>query len=373
MYRLNRRNNPREKRNNNRDSQLVDYIFDTIDISRYKYEILEDESSLPKLFEKKYYLTPNLYGSSSLLVFTKLQNRFCSFVVNRKTLSYSKDKVNYSKVDLREVSVNVDSSFYNGTIFDGTHITKNNGRDQTFVISDIYTFKGSDYSGMDLPFKIRTIKSCFMNTSADLPQLKRNNRNPKLGLIINQIYKLDKIKDLVEGKIEGLDGWRMRGLSFYPVTSGVRLLYLFKDEQKATIRKTVSVSKSKKSVYKTKTKVKKFVSTKKGDTKAVLEMKKTEKSGVYNLSSIKEKFIKGVKKPTRVSMGIAYIPDAKKTKKCKKWIDKSSKGRVLIECKFHERTGKWEPLDIVKGRKKPDLFDDIEIEIVEVTVSEEDE
>ena len=139
MYNIksNKTNNKTVNRfkNNNVKSQLIDYIYSSIDISKFKYEIIETHSDLPKIFSDKFYLTANFIGNNCLLVFTKINDKFYTFTIDRKTLSYSKSRININKINIKYVSVDADIKIYDGTIFDGIYYNYN-GIDQ-FIISDI--------------------------------------------------------------------------------------------------------------------------------------------------------------------------------------------------------------------------------------------
>ena len=53
--------------------QLVNFIYDKINLSNFKYDSLEVESELPQLISKTYYVSANFSGSSCLLVFAKTE------------------------------------------------------------------------------------------------------------------------------------------------------------------------------------------------------------------------------------------------------------------------------------------------------------
>jgi hypothetical protein len=77
--------------------QLVGRIYAETDISKFRYEMLNYVQDLPKLLKNKFFVSLNFCGTNCLLVFTKILDKFYSFVVDRQTLSYNFSKVDFSK------------------------------------------------------------------------------------------------------------------------------------------------------------------------------------------------------------------------------------------------------------------------------------
>jgi hypothetical protein len=163
MYKISQKKG--SKNNDNTKQRLLDFIYSSVDLSKYRYEMIETNTDLPKIFNKNFYLTPNFVGNNCLLVFTKLRDKYYSFLIDRKTLSYSKNRVDISKVDLKYVNVDIDSKIFSGTIFDGVSVKVNNV--EQFIISDTYLFQGNDYTNVSLDIKLYEIQSYLKNNSSD--------------------------------------------------------------------------------------------------------------------------------------------------------------------------------------------------------------
>jgi hypothetical protein len=130
MYRI-QQNSSREHIDNKSESnfssnqlkqQLINYIYNIVDLSRFKFELLQYNIELPQLVERKYFVSVNFSGLSCLLVFAKIKDKYHSFLVERKTLSYNSSKVDINVVKLFNVHLKLDPEIYNGTIFDGIYI-----------------------------------------------------------------------------------------------------------------------------------------------------------------------------------------------------------------------------------------------------------
>ena len=416
MYTSNRRQhnssqngtqNGRIVRDNEKD--LINYIYDNSDISKYNYEILKNKSQLPKIFENSYSLMPNFFGYPSLLVFIKKKDKYYQFVVERKTLSYSRELLDFNKIKLKYVTVDVDSSVYSGTILDGTFIESPRGN--TFMISDVYSFKGDDMTNVDLFVKLLKIRTYLSSPSAvpDISILEdRHKIFPKINLQVCEEVPIENIETYIKDGIFDTK-FKVRGLCFYPNKSGTKLIYLFantnantntdtntntntntnnksgnitnrhtrnspnnntntntnnkKDnlsshhsEKKISHKKSKLVASSSKSIY------------------AILEMKSVSESAsddLYYLSAVEKVKKDGKNKYVRVKMGLADIP----TKECSEWcrdlMMESDNGTVLVKCKFNKTKGKWEPVKHETKAARPDRKKDIKVDIIEETDSDE--
>ena len=137
--------------------QLVGSIYTHVDLSKFRYELLQYESELNKLLKCRYYVSLNFCGTNCLLVFTKIRDSFYCFTVDRQTLSYNFSKVDFSKINISQRSVALDDSIYNGTIFDGILIKRHNKED-LYVISDVYKFCGENMLKEQIDIKLYKIR-----------------------------------------------------------------------------------------------------------------------------------------------------------------------------------------------------------------------
>ena len=154
------------------NKQLIGSIFSQQDISNFKYEIIQYESDLSKLLLKKFFTSINFCGTSSLLVFTKLNNKHYCFTVERQTLSYNFNKIDYSKVKIDMRNLRLDYDIYQGTILDGI-LVKTSNKDDLFIISDVYTFRGINYTKTRLDDKLKiVIKKLILNKVIGILYLK---------------------------------------------------------------------------------------------------------------------------------------------------------------------------------------------------------
>ena len=92
------RHNRRPRRHfNNNMKKVIDYVYNNVQVQKYKYTILEKEDDLQLLRKNKYYAAPNYNGTYCLFVFLKIMDRHYSVLIDKKTLSYDREKMTLIK------------------------------------------------------------------------------------------------------------------------------------------------------------------------------------------------------------------------------------------------------------------------------------
>ncbi len=229
MYRI-QQNSEQTYPNNNfgvdqSKQQLINFIYDKINLSNFKYDSLEVESELPQLISKTYYVSANFSGSSCLLVFAKIKDRYHQFLVDRKTLSYNVKKVDIKNVKITQTKINLDLDIYQGTIFDGIFVQNKN--DKTFIITDVYLFKGQDLTKSHLDSKLFTVKTYLESNY-------KEDKNNDVIITVNMLFPLEKTRHLIDNVIPKIKNFSIRGICFYPEMSGTKLLFRLDNEIRTT-------------------------------------------------------------------------------------------------------------------------------------------
>ena len=364
----------------NEKKLLIDYIYSNINISKFKYKLLENSSDLANFQEsQKFYISANFSGSNYLLVFCKIKNKSYSFMIDRKTLSFNSEQIKYEGVNIIPVNIKLENSIYDGTIIDGIYIKHDKKKEKFFVITDLYMFRGVTTEKDKINMKL-------LNIETYLDYNMKSCQN--LILTINKLYELENIDKLVNNDIKKTHDFHVRGLSFYPEISGTKLIYVFNDDKdKKVLNKNNNndseVYLKEKKIVNTnnvtnqeskKTKIKYSIKSefKNEEIIFVLELKKTEISDVYKLFAVEEVKKEDKKILKNKKMGIAYIPTKDISLKCKDIFNKNINGRALFKCKFDDNKNKWIPLDEIKNIKIPNKISEIEmkLEIIEETDSD---
>lgn len=387
--------------NDQTKKQLVGSIYNKVDLTKFRYDMIRYENDLQKLLKQKYHLMINYCGTNCLFVFTKIKDKYFCFTVDRQTISYSFTKIDFQnvKMDMRKISL--DKDIYEGTIFEGI-LVKRHGQKDLYIICDIYTFCGEDLSQTSLDSKLDTVRT-YMNENYD----KESGSN--IELEVNKLYKLEQIEEIFSKEDEIDHNLKFRGLCFYPNISETKLIFLMtKIEDPTTIyknsnkNKNFNFNKDKKSdedeakingkVYKMEQEqshqrdqssyrkqeyvksepIKQDINEKKSKIKYInntgkevvftLEVKPTDTCDVYKVFASEKKELEGRKVFKKILMGIALIPSTVISHKLQK-LCKTTEGEgksIMMKCSFNDEKNKWVPMEVDMTKKIPDLIQDIE-------------
>lgn len=357
---------------NNPVQQLISYIYSTVEISKFKYKLIEVEADLPLLSQQKFYISGNYTGENCLLVFIKIRDTYHSFLIDRKTLSYNPAKINYNKVEIIPIEIRLDETIYNGTIMDGILLQRTPKK--VFMINDVYYFRGKNMQNDKIQNKLIELMAYLKSN------MTHDNNLSDIDLLVNKLEEFKDIELLVKNAKKSKI-YPIKGMAFYPEISGTKLIFLFNNSIKEVnnlksplLYHQTLPSKNIESLEDKnhKKKIVRYI-CKTNDTQitATFEMRKTEIVDVYKLY-LYEKIISNNKAVFKIKrMGIAYIPSKECSILCDNIMSKSLTGRVLVKCKYSPEKEKWVPYEEDTTRKIPDLLSSIEnkLDIVEDTFS----
>jgi len=355
--------------------QLINYIYSTVELSRFKYKIIEYESDLTVLTKQKHFLSANFNGTNCLLVFTKIRDKFYSFMVDRKTLTYNQNQIKLDSVKIIPVNIRLDNSIYNGTIMDGIFIHNKRTKSKIFVITDVYYFIGKNLTNDDLKHK-------FMNVTAYLESnLKHDDNFNNIRLNINILYEPTEINNLMSAmdKSKSID---FKGFVFYPNKSGTKLIFL-NTETKQPPNKNVILNENiieskndNNNTVKSNCKNKRYTYVCKTNDPifASLELRKTSSPDVYNVFCADKEIVNGKNCIKLKKLGIALIPDKDCSTMCKTLFNSKINNRALMKCKFNSDKNKWIPLhEEDKNIRFPTFLNNIEENLELILESDSDE
>lgn len=315
-------------------SNIIDFIFNSVDLSKFRYSMLNNLQKLNYLQKKPHYVAPNFKGFNYLIVFTLINNNKYCVAIEKKSLSYHKNQINPSKVVMYRVLINSNNSIFKGSIFDCKLISKlekrNDKKNLKFymLIKDCFYLMGNQILDMEMKQKMKHLNNILDNNLG--PNCCKN-----FIFKVNKLWEYNKLPELIY-KIIPESTLRCQGLMFYPHYSGVFTVYLENKNKKIDITNTNNENVESKSLdlitnYTEMLKSRTYSYEKEGKTKK-LWLKKTNIPDVFYIyEDLNDKKI-----------GIAHIPNLKISHLCQEIFKEFNTAQFL--CRYNKNFNKWIPV-----------------------------
>lgn len=310
--------------------KAIDYLYSNLDLSKYRYMMLNTIQKLKFLQDNEHYVSPNFKGYNYLLLFLTLNDKQYCLAIDRKKLSYHKNQLDMKTIQLIQINMKVSDIIYRGTIFDGKLIQSNN--EYIFLIQDCFYLMGKKMLEMEMSQKVthldNTMKVHF-----------KKDKTPycsNFEFKLNKLYKYSELEELI-GNLLKLS-IATNGIIFYPKFSGVTNIHIEKKTDK------VNINTNNKEVMEQNTYhiIHDFVNFLKSRTYSYecdgksknLWLSRTIIPDVYDISE----------KENGEKQGIALIPNLKISQMCDDIIgDKPCK----FNCVFSNKFKKWMPINVI--------------------------
>jgi hypothetical protein len=309
-------------------NKILDYLFNTINLSKLRYGILDSIQKLKFLQENEHYITPNYKGVNYFLLFTNIMNKHFAVLINRKKLSYHRNQIDIKNVFIVKIQVNANMNIFNGTLFDGKIIQKDNK--YHFLIHDCFAMMGKKILDMEMEQKMLYLND-IINSNLS------TNTCENFTFKLNKLYKYNELPDLIN-KIIPSCGIESNGIIFYPKQSGNSIIHIDKKQDKITIEssqneiielKTINI------IYNFTEFLKSRVySYEKENKHKIFLISKTSIPDVYELYNKKDE----------PKIGIAHIPNLKISQYCANNINIPF---TKVNCVYNAEFDKWIPLNII--------------------------
>jgi len=309
-------------------NKILDYLFNTINLSKLRYGILDSIQKLKFLQENEHYVTPNYKGINYFLLFTTIVGKQYAVLINRKKLSYHRNQIDIKNVFIVKVQVNTNLNIFTGTLFDGKIIQKDSK--YHFLIHDCFTIMGKKILDMEMEQKMLYLND-VINSNLSI------NSCENFTFKLNKLYKYNELPELV-GKIIPSCGIESNGIIFYPKQSGNSIIHIEKKLEKVTIESSqneVIESKTFNLIYNFTDFLKSRVySYEKENKHKIFLMTKTSIPDVYEIYNKKDE----------PKLGIAHIPNLKISQYCANNINTPF---TKVNCVYNQEFDKWIPLNII--------------------------
>ena len=73
--------------------KVLDYLYNTINLSKFRYNILDNIQKLKFLQENEHYVSPSFKGFNYFLIFMMIDGKKFCVAIDRRKLSYHKDQL----------------------------------------------------------------------------------------------------------------------------------------------------------------------------------------------------------------------------------------------------------------------------------------
>ncbi len=338
-------------------NKIIDFIFNSYDLSKYRYNMLTSLQKLEFLKENEHYVTPNFYGYNYLLIFMTINdNKYC-VAVEKKGLSYHRNQIDVSRINMYKLLVHANQAIFRGTVFDtklisiskddkkssdeNLAITSSNKNlskpDNRFykvkyymLIKDCYYLMGNQFLDLEMKSKMNHIDNLIKTQFGERP-------SKNFVFKINKLSSYSELSNLIKKVIPNCS-IKCQGLIFYPKYSGINIVYLDKQQEKIEISSNNNKEIESKSLDLITNMVEylkaRTYSYEKGGKSKKLWLKVTEIPDVYDIFE---------KNSVDSKLGIAHVPNLRISHMCKENINSSLKS---FECVYDKNFKKWIPINV---------------------------
>jgi hypothetical protein len=305
---------------NNIKYKVIDFLYSKLDLSKFRYIILNNIQKLKFLQENEHYVSPNYKGYNYLLIMLTIDNKEYSVAIDRRKLSYHKNQLDMKTFNVILLNIKTTESIFRGTIFDGKLIQTNN--EFIFLIQDCFSLMGNNIE-LEMDKKLLYIDNILKDHF-------KKPYCPNFTFKLNKLYRYNELVSLISS-LPNLP-IETNGIIFYPKKSGVNVLHI---EKKVEVTNNVNIIEQNSydiihdfvNFLKSRT----YSYEQNGPTKQ-LWLHRTLIPDVYDIAEHEEK------------IGIALIPNLKISQLCDNSIQDKP---VKFNCIFSNKFKKWIPLNLV--------------------------
>lgn len=315
---------------NDTKTKVIDYLYSKLDLSKHRYNILNNIQKLKFLQESPHYVSPNYKGYNYLLIMMTINNKQVCAAIDRKKLSYHKSQLDLKTIQVIQINMLLSNdSIFRGSIFDGKLIQNNNT--YIFLLQDCFSLMGSKLLDMEMNDKMKHLDN-ILKTHFMKDKTQCSNFEFKL----NKLYCYDELEKLISDMPKLPIS--TNGIIFYPKQSGITVLHIEKKLEKIEINSNNNEVIEQKS-YNI---IKDFVNFLKSRTYSYeanskmkhLWLNRTIIPDVYDISE----------KENGDKMGIALVPNLKTSHMCDDIIKENP---VKFNCVYSNKFKKWIPLNTI--------------------------
>jgi hypothetical protein len=296
--------------------ELLNYIYEQIDMNNIKYSILKTIDNAQILKQQPFHVALHFHGYNYFLIIKKLKYEVNFYIVSKLDLKNNRNEINdkYIKIYKLKLNDNIvlnNIEIYDNSIIDGKLIYKKNER--IFLINDILYYKSIRLLSMRLIDKLKSIDSDIFTINYYI----NNNFN----LILIKLYEYSELEDLIYNKIQNSD-FKINGLIFLPHRTGKYYIYINDNEFDIIKNSPISIKNNI-------TNIKLPNNINIDESELLLE--KTNIIDVYEVYNIEKTH----------RFGIAAVPDMILSHKLRLYFE--SNNQLITKCIYNKKFLKWQP------------------------------
>ena len=313
--------------------KVIDWLYSKLDLSKYRYIMLNNVSKLKFLQENDHHVSPNFKGYNYLLIMLKINNKNLCLAIDRKKLSYHKNQLDMKTIQIIQLDIKTTELMFNGTIYDGKIIKSNN--QYVYLIQDCFYLMGNKITDLDMNEKMNKLDEILKNN------FKKDNGSycSNFEFKLNKLYNYKELEELISN-LSKLSV-ETNGLLFYPKNSGVNVLYL---DTKKTDKVDIDTKNCEIIEQKSYNIIHNFVDFLKSRTYSY------ESNGKLKIFWLSRTLVPDVYDITEnendEKLGIALIPNLKISQMCDNIIKDTP---VRFNCIFSTKFKKWIPLNLIQN------------------------
>lgn len=309
--------------------KAIDYLYSNLNLSKYRYIMLNTIQKLKFLQDNEHYASPNFRGYNYLLLMFTLNDKHYCTAIDRKKLSYHKDQLDMKTIQVIQVNMKVSEIIFRGTIFDGKLIQTNN--EYIFLIQDCFYLMGKKMLEMEMNQKMTHLDTIFKTNF----RKDKGPYCPNFEFKLNKLYKYNELEDLISNLPKLSIG--TNGIIFYPKFSGINNIHIEKKTDKIDINtnnKEVIEQKSYHIIHDFVNFLKsRNYSYESGGKTKTLWLSRTLIPDVYDIAE----------NANGEKQGIAMVPNLKVSQMCDDLIGNKP---CKFNCIFSNKFKKWIPLNV---------------------------
>ena len=178
----------REAVTNHKDRQtIIEFIYDHCNLNRFRYTLISTDQHLEFLKTNRHFVMHNFISKSYLLVFLHVNGTKRAVLIDRKTLDYQpkniQDVVRKASLFFLRLGYPPRNDIFRGTILDVKF-----GRNDQFMVYNVFMLKGNDLSNESteeshrllnedqIPFLLPSELGSYEDINAIAGSMKKNKR-----------------------------------------------------------------------------------------------------------------------------------------------------------------------------------------------------